>query len=123
MNSQNIPNCPRLSEATICQIILDDSDAKFPKRSKVKEINLKPDKPEPTKEVPEPYKTKQKTNFQAMGIASNLSKTLLQKHPAVKYVSTFKDKFIADNLAKPAKRESKQEISKKAPQFGPFRGK
>ena len=33
--------------------------------------------------------------FQPSRILSSLSKTLLQKHPAVKYVSEFKDKFIA----------------------------
>ena len=48
-----------------------------------------------------------------MGIVSNLRKTLL--HSAVKYVSGFKDKFIADKLVITAKREPKQEISKKAP--------
>ena len=96
MNSQNTPNCPSLSEATICQIILDDSDAKIPKRPKVKEINLKPDKPEPTDKVPEPDKTK--TKFQPMGIVSNLSRTLLQKHQAVKYLSEYKNKFMQKSL-------------------------
>ena len=82
---------------------------KFQKRPKVKEIYLKPNKPETTEDVPEPNKTK--TKFQPTGIVSNLSKTLLQKHSTVKYVSEFKDKFIADKLVITAKREPKQESS------------
>ena len=56
-------------------------------------------------------------------MVSNLSKTIQQKHLAVKYVSKFKDKFIADKLVITVKREPKQEMSNKVPQFGPFRGK
>ena len=97
----------------------DDSDAKISKGPKIKEINLKPDKLESTDEAPGQIKLK--INFQPSGNVSNLSTTLLQKHSAVEHVSEFKEKLIADKLASTAKIERKQEISKKAPPFGPFR--
>ena len=55
----------------------DDSEAKIPKGPKIKEKNLKSDKPEPSEKAQESDKTKNK--IPAFGIASNLSKTLLQK--------------------------------------------
>ena len=97
----------------------DDSNAKIPKGPKMKEINLKPDKPESTEEAS--GQIKQKINFQPSGIVSNLSTMLLQKHSAVEHVFEFKEKLIADKLASTAKMKRKQEISKKPPQFGPFR--
>ena len=36
----------------------DDSEGKIKKRTKIKEINLNPDMPEPTEESPKPNKTK-----------------------------------------------------------------
>ena len=86
----------------------DDSDAKNQKGPKIKEINLKPDKPEPSEKAKEPNETK--VIFQSSGIVSNLSKTLLQKHSAVKHVSEFEEKLIPDKLARTAKMEPKQVI-------------
>ena len=52
----------------------DDSDNNNQKRPKIKEINLKSDKPEASEKAKEPNETK--IIFQSSGIVSNLSKTL-----------------------------------------------
>ena len=75
----------------------DDSDAKIPKGPKIKERNLKSDKPEPSEKGKELNETK--IIFQSSGIASNLSKTIMQKHSAVKHVSELEEKLIPDKLA------------------------
>ena len=84
----------------------DDSDTNKQRRPKIKEINLKSDKPGPSEKAKEPNETK--IIFQSSGIVSNLSKTLLQKHSAVKQESEFE--FIPDKLARTAKMEPKQVI-------------
>ena len=56
---------------------------------------------------------KQKNIFQSSGIVSNLSKTLLQKYSALKYVSEFKEKFNPGKLASTFKMEPKHKIFKK----------
>ena len=83
----------------------DDSDAKIPKGPKIKEKNLKSYKAEPSEKAKELNKTK--TKFPAFGIASNLSKTLLQKHSAVKHVTEFKEKLNPDKLASSDKIKTK----------------
>ena len=72
----------------------DDSDAKNQKgpSEKAKETN------------------ETKIIFQSSGIVSNLSKTLLQTHSAVKHVSKFEEKLIPDKLASTAKTEPKHVI-------------
>ena len=71
-------------------------------------MNLKLDKPEPSEKAKEPNETK--IIFLSSGIVSNLSKTLLQKHSAVRHVSEFKEKLIPGKLASNAKMEQKQVI-------------
>ena len=71
-------------------------------------MNLKLDKPEPSEKAKEPNETK--IIFQSSGILSNLSKTLLPKHSAVKHVSEFEEKLIPDKLAGTARMEPKQVI-------------
>ena len=74
----------------------------------MKEFNLKSDKPEPSEKAKKPNEIK--IIFQSLGIVSNLSKTIVQKHSAVKHVSEFKEKLIPDKLARTAKMEPKQVI-------------
>ena len=81
---------------------------KIIKGPKVKEINHKSDKPDPSEKSKEQKETK--VIFQSSGIVSNLSKTLLQKHSAVKHVSEFEEKLIPDKLSRTAKMEPKQVI-------------
>ena len=74
----------------------------------MKEFNLKSDKPEPSEKAKKPNEIK--IIFQSLGIVSNLSKTLLQNHSALKHVSEFEEKLIPDKLASTAEKEPKQVI-------------
>ena len=94
------------------QLTLKDySDAKIPKGPKIKEKNLESYKAEPSEKAKESNKTKK--IFPAFGIASNLSKTLLQKHSAVKHVTEFKEKLNPDKLASSDKIKTKASYLKK----------
>ena len=89
----------------------DDSGTKILKEPKIKEKNLKSYWAEPSEKAKESNITK--TYFPAFGIASNLSKTLLKKHSAVKHVTEFKEKLNPDKLASTDKIKPKQVILKK----------